>query len=62
MENYEIRLVGPEGRQVIHAGRYLGDYHAIRRAHALARDDGACVEVWRGSNCIYRYDGTAIAA
>jgi hypothetical protein len=53
MHNYEIRLVKPQGRQVMHAGRYLGDYHAIRRAHALAQDNDR-LEVWRGPHCIYR--------
>ena len=53
MQRYEIRLLKPEGRPVIHAGRYLGDFHAIRRAHALARE-GDDVEVWRGAACIYR--------
>jgi len=53
MHRYEIRLSKPEGRPVIHAGRYLGDFHAIRRAHVLARE-GDDVAVWRGAACIYR--------
>ena len=57
MHNYEIRLLNPDGKPVTHAGRYLGDYHAIRRARTLARGmDG--LEVWRGPHCIYR-DGAA---
>lgn len=53
MHTYEIRLMRPEGPPVIHAERYLGDFHAIRRARTLAQD-GEGVEVWRGPNCIYR--------
>jgi hypothetical protein len=53
MQTYEIRLLQPDGPPVIHAQRYLGDFHAIRRAQALAQDS-ADVEVWRGMDCIYR--------
>jgi hypothetical protein len=53
MQDYEIRLRKPQGLQTVHAGRYLGDYHAVRRACALAAD-GDSVEVWRGPHCIYR--------
>jgi hypothetical protein len=53
MQDYEIRLVKPAGRPSVHAGRFLGDYQAIRHACSLA-GKGDAIEVWRGMHCIYR--------
>jgi len=53
MQSYEIRRLRPDGRPVVHASRYLGDFHAIRRALAL-KEEGEGVEVWRERQCIYR--------
>jgi hypothetical protein len=53
MHNYQIRLHKPQGTAAVYEGRYLGDFHAIRRAQALAGEDDG-LEVWREMNCIYR--------
>ena len=37
------------------SSRFLGDFHAIRRAQAMAEEDEG-LEVWRGMKCIYRRD------
>jgi hypothetical protein len=53
MQNYQIRLLKPGAAPQVYDGRYLGDFHAIRRAQMLAGEDDG-VEVWRGMDCIYR--------
>lgn len=53
MQNYEIRILRHDSRPLVVSSRFLGDFHAIRRAHAMAGEDEG-IEVWRGMNCLYR--------
>lgn len=52
MQDYEIRILNPDGSTAIIAAEiYLCDTSAIRAAHVMA--DGLAFEVWRGMDCIY---------
>ena len=53
MQQYEIRVLRHDTRPLVISSRFLGDFHAIRRAQAMAEPDEG-VEVWRGMKCLYR--------
>jgi hypothetical protein len=53
MHQYEIRVLRDNNRPLIVSSRFLGDFHAIRRAHAMAEEEEG-LEVWRGMKCLYR--------
>lgn len=53
MQNYEIRVLRRDNRPLVVASRFLGDFHAIQRAQAMAEEDEG-IEVWRGMTCLYR--------
>ena len=55
MHQYEIRVLRDNNRPLIVSSRFLGDFHAIRRALAMAEEDEG-LEGWRGMKCIYRRD------
>jgi hypothetical protein len=52
LDNYEIRIVRPGHQACIYVSPQLSDHAAIRRAQSLAQD-GDCVQVWRGLDCVY---------
>ncbi|MBV9550769.1 MAG: hypothetical protein JO256_13955 [Alphaproteobacteria bacterium] len=53
MEQYEIRLVPPEGGVKIFSSTYISDYAAMRSARMLAANDDR-IEIWRGMHCIFQ--------
>lgn len=53
MNQYEIRILRQNNQPLVISSRFLGDFHAIRRAQAMAQEDEG-VEVWRGMKCLYR--------
>lgn len=53
MQQYEIRVLRHDNKPLVISSRFLGDFHAIRRAQAMAEADEG-VEVWRGMKCLYR--------
>ena len=53
MHQYEIRFLRENNRPLIISGRFLGDFHAIRRSQEMAEEDEG-LEVWRGMKCIFR--------
>ena len=53
MNQYEIRILRRTDNPLIVSSRFLGDFHAIRRAQAMAEENEG-VEVWRGMTCLYR--------
>ena len=55
MHQYEIRILRDNNRPFVVSSRFIGDFHAIRRAQAMAEEDEG-MEVWRGMQCIYRRD------
>lgn len=55
MHQYEIRILHRNSRPTVVTSRFLGDFQAIRRGQAMAREDEG-VEVWRGMTCLYRRD------
>ena len=55
MHQYEIRILRDNNRPLVVSSRFLGDFHAIRRAQAMAEEDEG-LEVWRGMTCVYRRD------
>lgn len=55
MQEYEIRVLRHDNNPLVISSRFLGDFHAIRRAQAMAEEDEG-VEVWRGMKCLYRRD------
>ncbi len=50
---YEIRILRDSASLPrVHTSRHVSDHAAVRRALAL-NPDGARMEVWRGTICVY---------
>ena len=53
MQEYESRIIRPNGAIVLIAhGSHLNDFGAIRAAQKLRRE-GELAEVWKGQRCVY---------